>query len=96
MKYLKFSKDIHRTDYRGNIQFRFQCRDEEKWETNRFEPMDTSWANDFPECVALFKRVVWFSFFENIIGFNLEETSSKRSPKNKKRCIVMPCFFLFL
>ena len=65
------------------------------WKTNRFEPTDTSWANDFPECVALFKRVGWFSFFENIIGFNLEETSSKRSPKNKKRCIVMLYFFLF-
>ena len=64
--------------------------------TNRFEHTDTSWANDFPECVALFKRAGWFSFFENITGFNLEEASSKRSPKNKKRCIVMICFFLFL
>ena len=32
LKYLKFSKDIHMTDYRGNIQVRFQCIDEEKWE----------------------------------------------------------------
>ena len=38
--------------------------------TNIFEPIDTSWENDFPECVALFKRAGWFSFFERIIGFN--------------------------
>ena len=63
--------------------------------TNRFEPTNTSWANDFLECVALFKRESWFIFFEKITGFNLEEASSKRIPKNKKRCIVMLCFFLF-
>ena len=40
--------------------------------TNRYEPTDTSWENDFLECVALFKREGWFNFFENIIGFNPE------------------------
>ena len=69
---MKFSKDIYRTYYIETIQVTFQRRDEEKWENNRFEPKDTSWANDFPECVALFKRVGLFSFSENIIGFNIE------------------------
>ena len=40
--------------------------------TNRYEPTDTSWENDFLECAALFKRARWFNFFENIIGFNPE------------------------
>ena len=40
--------------------------------TNIFEPIDTSWENYFPECVALFKRAGWFSFFERITGFNPE------------------------
>ena len=39
---------------------------------NRFEPTDTSWATNFPECAALFRMAGWFSFFEKIIGFNPE------------------------
>ena len=38
--------------------------------TNRYEPTDTSWENNFLECAALFKRAGWFNFFEKIIGFN--------------------------
>ena len=40
--------------------------------TNMYEPTDTSWENDFPECATLFKSVGWFNFFEKITGFNLE------------------------
>ena len=40
--------------------------------TNRFEPTDTSWENEFPDCATLFKRVGWFTFFERITGFNPE------------------------
>ena len=40
--------------------------------TNRYEPTDTSWENDFPECATLFRRVGWFIFFERITGFNPE------------------------
>ena len=39
---------------------------------NRFDPTDTSWATKFPKCAALFRGAGWFSFFEKIIGFNLE------------------------
>ena len=38
--------------------------------TNRFEPTDTSWSTNFLECAALFRMAGWFSFFENITGFN--------------------------
>ena len=40
--------------------------------TNRYEPTDTSWANDFPDFTTLFKRAGWFNFFERITGFNPE------------------------
>ena len=40
--------------------------------TNRYDPTDTSWENNFPERAALFKREGWFNFFEKITGFNLE------------------------
>ena len=40
--------------------------------TNRVDPMDTSWAEEFPECAAIFQRVGWFDFFKRINGFNLE------------------------
>ena len=44
--------------------------------TNRFEPTDTSWENEFPDCVALFKREGWLNFFERITGFNPEASYS--------------------
>ena len=40
--------------------------------TNRVEPMDTSWAEEFPECATIFQRAGWFDFFKKINGFNLE------------------------
>ena len=39
---------------------------------NRFEPTDIGWATKFPECATLFRAAGRFSFFEKIIGFNLE------------------------
>ena len=40
--------------------------------TIRVETMDTSWAKEFHECVAIFEGVGWFEFFQKIDGFNLE------------------------
>ena len=40
--------------------------------TNRYEPTNTSWENDFIDCAALFKRERWFNFFEKITSFNPE------------------------
>ena len=40
--------------------------------TNRVEPMDTSWAESFPDYAMIFQRDGWFDFFQRINGFNLE------------------------
>jgi len=40
--------------------------------TNRVDPMDTSWEEEFPECAAIFQRAGWFEFFHWINGFDLE------------------------
>ena len=61
---MKFLKEVQKPSYSidmgksGNI--------------NGFEPIDTSWAIKFTECVGLFKTTGWFIFFEKIFGFNLE------------------------
>ena len=34
--------------------------------------MDTSWAEEFPECAVIFQRVSWFEFFQRINGFIIE------------------------
>ena len=64
LKSLQLSKGVHRRSYNANMK--------KSGKTNRFEPTDTSWENDFPECAALFKKEGWFSFFERITGFNLQ------------------------
>ena len=40
--------------------------------TNRFEPTDTSWENEFFDCGVFFKLLGWFTFFERITSFNPE------------------------
>ena len=40
--------------------------------TNRVEPMDTSWEEEFPKCATIFQRAGWFDFFQKINGFSLE------------------------
>ena len=40
--------------------------------TNRYEPTDMSWENNFPDCAALFKRAGWLNFFERITSFDPE------------------------
>ena len=40
--------------------------------TNRYEPTDPIWENDFLDCAALFQMARWFNFFERIKGFNPE------------------------
>ena len=64
LKSLKLSKGVHRRGYSANMK--------KSGKTNIFEPIDTSWENDFPECATLFKKVGWFSFFERMTGFNPE------------------------
>ena len=39
---------------------------------NRYEPTDTIWENDFPNCAALFQKNGLFNFFERIKCFNPE------------------------
>ena len=40
--------------------------------TNRVEPMDTSWEENFLDCAMIFQRAGWFDLFQRINGFNLE------------------------
>ena len=61
-------KEVHKPGYSGDMK--------KSRKINRFEPSDTSWANDFLEYVALFKRGGWFSFFEKITSFNREVSCS--------------------
>ena len=42
----------------------------------RLEPVNTKRAEDFLDCAELFRRPSWFSFFEKIIGYNMEVTRS--------------------
>ena len=48
LKSLKLSKGVHMRGYSANMK--------KSGKTNRFEPTDTSWEKDLPECAALFKR----------------------------------------
>ena len=59
---MKFLKEVHKLRY--NIDMR------KSGNISSFELTDTSWATNFPECVALFIIIGWFSFFEKITGFN--------------------------
>ena len=63
-KYLKFTEEIHRSGY--NVEMK------KSGKTNRFQPTDMNWENEFPACAALFKSAGWFTFFERIIVFNPE------------------------
>ena len=40
----------------------------------RFEPVSIGWEKYFLECVELFRKAGWFSFFEKIAGYNTEFT----------------------
>ena len=42
----------------------------------RLELVSTNWAEEFPDCAKLFRRVGWFLFFEKITCYNLEATRS--------------------
>ena len=61
---MKLPKEVYQLGYSADMK--------KSGKTNRYEPTDMSWENDFLECEALFKRAGWFNFFENIIGFNPE------------------------
>ena len=38
----------------------------------RYEPIDTKWAKEHPQCAQLLMNAGWFTFFEKIIGYNVE------------------------
>ena len=59
---MKLPKEVYQLGYSADMK--------KSGNTNRYEPTDMSWENDFLECEALFKRASWFNLFENIIGFN--------------------------
>ena len=40
--------------------------------TNRAEPSDMSWVQDFPDCARLFLEAGWLSFLEKIDGYHTE------------------------
>ena len=40
--------------------------------TNRVEPLDISWVQNFPDCASLFLEAGWLSFFERIDGYHTE------------------------
>ena len=42
--------------------------------TNRAEPSDLSWVNNFPNCAQLFADAGWIMFFEKIEGYHSEVT----------------------
>ena len=42
-----------------------------------------------------YEHIVEYEIMENVADSNPKEAGSKRSPKKKKRCIVMLCFSLF-
>ena len=40
--------------------------------TNRAEPTDLNWIEQFPGCAELFQNVGWLDFFKRIDGYNSE------------------------
>ena len=40
--------------------------------TNRVEPTNLSWVDNFPECAELFSNAGWLTFFKNIDGYHVE------------------------
>ena len=40
--------------------------------TNRAEPSDLSWVQNFPYCAQLFAEARWLVFFKNIEGYHSE------------------------
>ena len=37
-----------------------------------FEPIDTQWAKEHPQCAQLLMNIGWFTFFERITRYNVE------------------------
>ena len=40
--------------------------------TNRAEPSDLGWMNNFPQCAQLFSDAGWLTFFKKIEGYHAE------------------------
>ena len=40
--------------------------------TNRAEPTELNWIDQFPGCAELFQNAGWLDFFKNIDGYNPE------------------------
>ena len=45
---MKLPKEAYKLGYSADMK--------KSGKTNKYEPTDTSWENDFPKCAALFKR----------------------------------------
>ena len=65
---MRFPKEVHKLRYSIDMN--------KSGNINRFDPIDTSWATNFPECATLFRMAGWFSFFEKITDFNPEVSYS--------------------
>ena len=42
--------------------------------TNRAEPTELKWIDQFPGCAELFQNTGWLDFFKKIDGYNTEVT----------------------
>ena len=42
----------------------------------RFEPVNMKWAEEILECTKHFNDECWYSFFERIMGYNIEVAPS--------------------
>ena len=40
--------------------------------TNRAEPTELNWVDQFPSCAELFRNTGWLDFFKKIDGYNTE------------------------
>ena len=43
---------------------------------HRFEPINTQCDEEHPQCINMLMDAGWFSFFENIRGYNVEVTQN--------------------
>ena len=56
--------------------------------TNRAEPTDLSWVDNFPESAELFSNVGWLTFFKRIDGYHAE-VSHKFAHLIKTLCLLI-------
>ena len=57
--------------------------------TNRAEPTDLSWMDNFPECAELFSNVGWLTFFKNIDGYHAEVSINLLNAMINTLCLLI-------